>query len=98
MQSNIPTQIIIRAALSQNLAHIYITNYGIPILENETEKIFERGFRTDEAIETYAIGTGIGLTIAREIIRLHNGDIIVTPSTESGIGWKTTFEITLPLL
>ena len=78
--------------------YIHIINEGIPITEDEVEKIFERGYRSPVAIRKYTVGTGIGLTIARAIVRLHGGDLTVKPSSSTEEGFKTTFTIELPLL
>ena len=59
---------------------IEITNYGIPLKAKDTEKVFERGMRSDEAIEFAPTGTGIGLFTSRRLARIHDGDIIGVPS------------------
>ncbi len=96
--ANPRTEVLIRSSFAGNYGRIHITNYGIQVKESEVEKIFERGYRSEAAKNKYAVGTGIGLTIARKIIRLHNGNLKVDPSTETPQGWKTIFTISLPLL
>ena len=69
----------------------------ILICENETELIFQRYYRSQSATQIYVVGSGIGLGIAREILRLHGGEIIASPSIETPLGWKTTITIILPI-
>ncbi len=70
---------------------ITIKDTGIGIDPIFNEKIFERFFRT-EASRTTA-GTGLGLSLARTIVRHHNGDIVVTSIPGKG----SVFEIRLPI-
>ncbi len=53
------------------------------------ERVFAPFERVDDSTEG-ATGTGIGLTIARELARLHGGDLVLRPSPDGA-----TFEITL---
>ena len=94
------TEVLIHAETNKakQKGYIHITNEGIPITEDEVEKIFERRYRSPVAIRKYTVGTGIGLTIARAIVRLHDGDLTVKPSSPIEEGFKTTFTIELPLL
>ena len=68
-----------------------VSDTGIGIKPEAIEHVFEPFFRADEKV---AIGTGLGLTIAREIVRLHGGDIVV----ESVYGEGSTFEIMLDVV
>lgn len=69
-----------------------VANTGSVISAEDLPHIFDRFYRTDKARTSGAGGYGLGLAIAREIAREHNGDITCT-SGESG----TTFTVTLPL-
>lgn len=68
-----------------------ITNQGPTIPPEKLEMIFERFFRLDAARTSTSGGAGLGLAIAKEIIRAHEGTI----SAESAEG-ATTFTIILP--
>lgn len=96
------TDILITAMITKNQGKILVTNRGIPIKEEEIEKVFEQEYRTEAAKARYAIGMGIGLTISRRIIFLHGGDLCVISSKKiSEIdydGYETTFIISLPIL
>ena len=72
--------------------NVLIKNKGITIKIEEAEKIFERGFRSDEAKKKYPAGTGFGLYIAMKIVEIHEGRILVY----SKDGW-TVFEVVLPV-
>lgn len=66
------------------------TGYGIP--SNELPYIFDRFYQASHAQGSINTGTGIGLSLVKEIIRLHDGSITV--NSEKGRG--TEFIINLP--
>jgi len=53
---------------------VYVFSRGIP-LPSDVNRIFERGFRSDQAKSKYPAGTGFGLYIAKRIVDLHQGTI-----------------------
>ena len=66
-----------------------VSDQGIGIASEHTEKIFERFYRTWEV--TDVPGAGLGLHLVRKIAQLHGGDISCT----SQIGSGSTFTVTL---
>lgn len=70
-----------------------VADTGIGIKPEETEKIFDRFFRSGDPRVGKIIGTGLGLTLAREVMRLHGGDVTVQSVIDRG----STFTATLPL-
>lgn len=74
-------------------AVVKVTDTGVGIPEAELERIFERFYQASSAGESARQGTGIGLAIVRDILRLHGCVIRV----ESRVGEGTTFTFTLPL-
>jgi two-component system, OmpR family, sensor histidine kinase ArlS len=74
----------------ENKINIEITDSGVGISKDKIDKIFERFFRIENpAYESQ--GYGIGLSISKKIIELHNGKIKVVSKLEKG----TTFLITI---
>jgi signal transduction histidine kinase/DNA-binding response OmpR family regulator len=71
---------------------IEVEDTGIGIPADKHEKIFERFFQTDVPESMVNQGTGIGLAITKEFVRLHNGVITVKSEPEKG----TCFTVTLP--
>jgi len=71
---------------------IEVEDTGIGIHVDKQEKIFERYFQTDVPASMVNQGTGIGLAITKEFVRLHNGVITVKSEPEKG----TCFIVTLP--
>jgi signal transduction histidine kinase/DNA-binding response OmpR family regulator/ligand-binding sensor domain-containing protein len=69
-----------------------ISDNGIGISETETNKIFERFYKAHNSISANQEGTGIGLSIVKELVEMHHGEIMV----ESVVGRGTTFTIILP--
>jgi two-component system phosphate regulon sensor histidine kinase PhoR len=60
---------------------VNISNKGIPLPVDDIDKIFERGYRTQQARNTYPAGTGFGLYIAKRIIDIHEGRITASTDT-----------------
>ena len=76
--------------LSAENIQLVFTDKGIGISEADMKKIFEPFYRGTNAI-TYA-GTGIGLPLVKQIIKVHNGELKLS----SVIGKGTTVIIKLP--
>jgi signal transduction histidine kinase len=72
---------------------VSVVDTGIGISAEDSPKIFERFYRAKDARVSKITGTGLGLTIAREVVRLHGGDI----SVESQLNKGSTFTMTLPV-
>ena len=71
------------------LIEITVKDNGIGISESNLEKIFTRFFQVGEgATQT---GTGIGLALTKELVKLHNGKLFVT--SKPGKGSKFTVQL-----
>jgi signal transduction histidine kinase/DNA-binding response OmpR family regulator/streptogramin lyase len=71
---------------------IEVKDTGIGIPADQHEKIFERFFQTDVPESMVNQGTGIGLAITKEFVKLHNGIITVKSEPDKG----TCFTVLLP--
>jgi len=72
---------------------VAITDTGIGIAEADLPKVFEKFYRADDPRLRDIGGSGLGLALAREVIRLHGGDITV----ESIFNEGSTFTLRLPI-
>ncbi|MDP3903223.1 MAG: sensor histidine kinase, partial [Methylococcaceae bacterium] len=77
-----------------NEANISLTDQGIGIPSQDLERIFERNFRSDNALHAHDDGSGLGLPMAKSILKAHDGHITVSSTENMG----STFTLTLPLL
>lgn len=71
---------------------VTISDTGIGISEENLPKIFDRFFQTEQVEQDGAVGSGLGLSIARSIAKIHNGSIHV----KSQLGKGSAFTVTLP--
>lgn len=75
---------------------IKVKDTGIGIPEGQLEHIFERFYQLDNSHTRKTEGTGIGLALTKELVKLMEGEITVkSPPTGSNRG--TEFTVTLPL-
>ncbi|WP_445735967.1 two-component regulator propeller domain-containing protein [Mariniflexile sp.] len=75
---------------------IEVSDSGVGIAEEHIDKIFDRFFEIpihNKPQENYNKGTGIGLSIAKNIVKLHKGTIKVENKKEQGV----IFTVSLPL-
>lgn len=83
--------ITVHYAMDNNQIVISVSDTGIGMLEETVQRVFERFYRADEAHST--MGFGLGLSIAKRVIELHDGDIMI----DSQIGVGSTIKILLPV-
>ncbi len=83
--------IAIRAREEAEATIVEVSDSGIGISADDLPYVFERFYRADSEIVDAAGGSGLGLYIARAIVRAHGGKI--DAGSESGRG--TTFTISL---
>jgi signal transduction histidine kinase len=72
---------------------IEVSDSGIGIPGTDIDRVFDRFFRASNAREMESQGAGLGLAIARAIVRKYGGEITVTSAPEEG----TLVRVILPL-
>ncbi len=77
---------------NENEIIICVSNRGERIPPEETEKIFERFYRTDKSVTNKIGGVGLGLSVVKSIANLHNGRVGVSSGEDS----ITTISIIIP--
>jgi signal transduction histidine kinase len=88
-------RIILRAVLSGDVVMVSVTDTGVGIAPSALPNLFDMFMRNDEHGERPRDGLGIGLTLARRLIELHEGTI---EAMSDGPGTGATFIIRLPLV
>jgi len=82
----------IRLDREPDLVRLTIDDEGPGIPESEREKVFSPFYRREESRNRETGGTGLGLTIARAVVRALGGDITLSDAPQKGL----RVEVTLP--
>jgi signal transduction histidine kinase len=86
------TEVVVGAQAGDGRVRLWVTDQGIGMDESEVKQLFRKFYRTKRAEQSGETGTGIGLSIVRQIVELHGGSI----SVESAPGKGSTFTVVLP--
>ncbi|MBX7258058.1 MAG: HAMP domain-containing protein [Candidatus Hydrogenedentes bacterium] len=70
-----------------------IANAGKGIVPEDRDKVFDRFYRGEKSRDRSVDGVGLGLSLAREIVRAHKGTLVLSPDTTDEC---TVFTMTLP--
>jgi signal transduction histidine kinase len=73
-------------------AHIRVADTGVGIDAQELPRVFDRFYRGGGATQTRASGSGLGLSIVRQIVEMHSGRVAITSSPGKG----TQVSVALP--
>ena len=74
-------------------AVLRVADTGIGIPDADVPNIFSRFYRVDKARSREAGGSGLGLSIVKDAVILHGGEILVTSNEPQG----TVFTVTFPI-
>jgi signal transduction histidine kinase len=86
-------RVVVRVTVEQDRVVAEVIDTGIGIGAADREKIFDKFYRAADCRIAKITGSGLGLAIAREVIRLHGGDITVKSEVDKG----STFTLFLPM-
>lgn len=86
--------ITISAAPGEGAVRVSVRDRGPGIPAEQQKRLFERFYRTDDALSQNVQGTGLGLAICKSIVQAHGGRIWV--ESAPGAGTAVHFELPLP--
>jgi signal transduction histidine kinase len=86
-------EVRVRCEIQDHLVAIHVEDDGHGIAEEKHEEIFEPFVQLSSGLTRTAEGSGLGLSISRELARLMGGDVTV----ESTPGKGSVFTLTLPI-
>jgi PAS domain S-box-containing protein len=86
-------RVVFRVHVTDQQIEASVEDTGVGIAPDELPKVFEKFFRSPDPRVQEQTGTGLGLALAQEVVRLHGGRITV----ESEINKGSTFTMLLPL-
>ncbi|MFC4809393.1 sensor histidine kinase [Paenibacillus sp. GCM10023250] len=91
--SDVPGAIVVRAGTDEwgGTQYIEIENRGTPVTSEQEEQLFDRFYKADAARTAASDGSGLGLSIAKEIIERHGGSLLL-----KHLDGLFTFRIELP--
>jgi signal transduction histidine kinase len=86
-------KIIISASEENKYLVIKVKDFGIGIRKEEINKVFERFYRGGDELTRTVKGSGLGLTLVKQIVEAHHGKVYV----ESELGKGSMFTVRIPL-
>ena len=82
-------QVTVTADRKEKQVHLSVSDTGNGIPEELRERVFEPFFRVDKSRSRALGGVGLGLALVREIVRVHDGNIVIRDNPSGG----TVFEV-----
>ena len=79
-------RVVLRARGEAAAVALEVEDFGIGIAAEHVPRIFEKFYMVDGGVSRRAGGTGVGLYLVREIVRLHEGTVEVHSRPGQGSG------------
>jgi len=86
-------QVMVSAEVGEKELTVEVSDTGIGISEEDAKNLFKKFQRAKDPRVAGIPGSGLGLALAREVIRLHGGDILLKSELNKG----STFTVVLPV-
>ena len=87
------TEVTVLAYTDDRYIVVAVQDFGVGIKPEEIDRVFERFYRGGDELTRTIKGSGLGLTLVKQIVQAHHGSVQV----ESEPGRGSTFSIRLPL-
>jgi signal transduction histidine kinase len=78
--------------IKSDVLNLHITDTGIGIETGQLKKVFEKFWRGNSSLTYEVSGVGVGLFLAKRILELHGGSILVVSEIDKG----STFVLSVP--
>jgi signal transduction histidine kinase len=82
----------VRAFVSDTWVTVAVEDFGVGISGEEIDRVFDRFYRGGDALTRSVKGSGLGLTLVKQVVEAHGGEVQVESAPERG----STFSIRLP--
>ncbi|WP_123041436.1 ATP-binding protein [Cohnella candidum] len=86
-------KVTLQGGVEGSSIRITVTDTGIGIYEDETDRVFEPFVQGKDAARDASAGTGLGLAVTKQLIEMHGGEV----SLKSKPGEGTQVTLTLPI-
>jgi signal transduction histidine kinase len=86
-------RVIINVDVDGGYLRVDVIDNGMGIPESDIERIFQKFYRAKDSRLAEITGSGLGLALAQEVVRLHGGEIEVQSQLDKG----STFSMTVPV-
>ncbi|MCB1078246.1 MAG: HAMP domain-containing histidine kinase, partial [Verrucomicrobiae bacterium] len=86
-------EILVETRRNRDTVEISVLDRGPGINRKHATKIFEKFYRADDSLSSGIEGSGLGLTLARQIARSHGGDVEFSARPDGG----SRFTLRLPI-
>ena len=83
----------IEAKQNESSIEVLIRNFCLPISDDVRDQLFDRFYRGEPKQMQGISGSGLGLSLAREIARAHGGDLTIEPSVKNAFSMKLVLPI-----
>ena len=87
--------IVLTATVENKVAVISVRDNGIGIAPEQLQSIFQMFAQVDDTLERGSAGLGIGLTLVKTLVELHEGTIV---AQSDGVGKGSVFTVRLPAI
>ena len=86
-------RVALRANVTDQQLIVEVEDTGFGISEDEQAKVFDKFFRSGDERVQDETGSGLGLSLAQEVVRLHGGELGVRSELDRG----STFTMSVPI-
>ena len=84
---------MVRAHCEQRIVRVEVEDHGPGLAEEEVSRVWESFYRGTESAQLPNRGSGLGLTVVKQLVELHGGKVGVQETPGGG----ATFWFTLPV-
>jgi signal transduction histidine kinase len=86
-------KVIVRAFIEEGSVVVQVVDFGQGIQKEDIDKIFDRFYRGGDELTRTVKGSGLGLTLVKQIVEAHRGSVQVESEPDKG----SVFTVRLPL-